>query len=78
MDGWMVSHSVKKCSAYALLLHNPHLAADRASLSAFIEFAIIKSLQFPVFCVCLVERGRDGTGETLDRGHSINCSFFFL
>lgn len=54
----------------------PHLAAHRASLCTFIEFAIIISLQFPVFCVCPTERGRDGDWETLDRGNSINCAFY--
>lgn len=45
-------------------------------LSTFIEFAIIKSLQFPVLCVRLTESGRDGDWETLDRGNSINCDFY--
>ncbi len=67
----------KKRSASALLVHSPHLTANRASFSTFIEFAIIKSLQFPVLCVCLTERGRDGDWETLDRGNSINCGFLW-
>lgn len=71
---------VTKCKCKHMFVHKVRCSrppnSKQGLFSTFIEFAIIKSLQFPVFTVCLAERGRDGDWETLDRGNSINCAFY--